>query len=251
MLLFANAIALLSVGIANAQIQSAGGGYYVAGYGTVYGSFGQASGAQSRVYDTMKSQKAKRGAVSGSSASSNAKKVVSPPPVKRNYGVFRPDATVDTGKALADALGDTLEEKALIKQIYIATKTGFDKEAAVRGWKNNVAAGLTFFTVSAMTVYHDSDEPSDEAVSTYFKNVNSALDEIPEYATVANKEKQGFNNMLIGFSGILLATYTEAKQTSNAEMIDSSKKLAGMLIEMVLKTDPENIKIENDQIVLK
>ncbi|MEP7149980.1 MAG: hypothetical protein ABI857_13965 [Acidobacteriota bacterium] len=34
------ALAFLSVGIINAQIQSAGGGYYVAGYATVYGSFG-------------------------------------------------------------------------------------------------------------------------------------------------------------------------------------------------------------------
>ena len=249
--LFAYAILSLSFGIANAQIQAAGGGYYRAGYPTVYGSFGQASGAQSRMYDTMKSQKAARAAASRSSTSSSAKKVVHPPPVIRNHGLFRPDATVDTGKVLADALGETPEEKALIKQIYTATKTGFDKEAAVRGWKANVAAGLTFFTISAMTVYHDAEEPSDEAVANYFKAVNSALDEIPEYAKLANKDKQGFNNMLIGFSGILLASYTEAKQNNDAESLANSKKLAGMLIEMILKTDPENIKLENNQIILK
>lgn len=38
----------LNFGIANAQIQAAGDGYYVAGYGTVYGSFGQASATQDR-----------------------------------------------------------------------------------------------------------------------------------------------------------------------------------------------------------
>ena len=50
------ALAFLIVGTANAQIQAAGGGYYRAGYPTVYGSFGQASVAQGRMYDQMKQQ---------------------------------------------------------------------------------------------------------------------------------------------------------------------------------------------------
>jgi hypothetical protein len=57
--------------------------------------------------------------------------------------------------------------------------------------------------------------------------------------------------MLIGFSGMLLAVYTEAKQNNDADELATSKKLAGMLIEMVLKTDPQNLRIENGQIVMK
>jgi hypothetical protein len=165
--------------------------------------------------------------------------------------VYRPDPSVDTGKALADNLADTPEEKALIKQIYAATKAEYEKEAAVKGWKNNIAAGLTFFTVTAMTVYHNAEAPGDEAVNTYYRVMNVALDEIPEFATVANKDKQAFNNMLIGFSGMLLAVYLEGKQNNDAAELATAKKLAGMLIEMVLKTDPENLRIENGQIVMK
>src|SRR5687768_18556263 len=88
----------------HAQIQAAGGGYYRAGYPTVYGSFGQASAAQSRMYSTMQTQnrktgernalikkwglaaveKAEREAATGSST--NAKIVVPPPPIVRNHG---------------------------------------------------------------------------------------------------------------------------------------------------------------------
>jgi hypothetical protein len=265
------ALVFLIAGITNAQIQSAGGGYYVAGYGAVYGSFGQASVAQSRMYDAVKSQnrrtaernsliqkwglaaveKAERDAASGSSRSSNPKLVVPPPRVIRNHGVFRPDSTIDTGKALADALGNTPDEKVLIKKIYATTKAAYEKEAAVRGWKNNVAAGLTFFTVAAMTVYHDADMPSDEAVNSYYKVMNAALDEMPELATAANKDKQGFNNTLVGFGGLLFAGYTEGKQNNDAATLESYKNLAGMLIQMVLKTDPKNLRIENGQIVMK
>lgn len=264
-------LVFLSVGITNAQIQSAGGGYYVAGYGTVYGSFGQASAAQSRMYDAVKSQnrrtternasiqkwglaaveKAEREAASPATSRSNPQIVAPPPPVVRNHGLFRPDPTVDTGKALAEALGDTPEEKALIKRIYASTKTAYEKEAAVRGWKNNIAAGLTFFTVAAMTVYHDGGEPSDEAINTYYKLINTALDEIPELGAATNKDKQGFNNTLVGFGGLLFASYSEAKQNNNANALATSKKLAGMLIEMVLKTEPDNLRIENGEIVMK
>src|SRR5688572_24659892 len=160
--IFASSIVFLSFNVASGQIQAAGGGYYRAGYPTVYGSFGQASAAQSRMYDQVKVQnrrkterdaligkwglaaveKAEHEAAAKATARSNSQIVVPPPPVVRNYGVFRPDATVDTGKALADALADTPEEKALIKQIYEATKTLYEQEAAQRGWKNNLGGGL-------------------------------------------------------------------------------------------------------------
>ncbi|MEO8436641.1 MAG: DUF6683 family protein [Pyrinomonadaceae bacterium] len=271
--------AFLSVGITNAQTQNTYGGGYSTGYGTVYGSFGQAMATQN-IYNTMQMQmqktmmrntmikkwgraaveKAEREAGSGSSsrtrtsgspASSGSKIVVPPPRVVRNHGVFRPDATVDTGKALADALAETPAEKALIRQIYAATKAAYEKEAALKGWKNNIAAGLTFFTIAAMSVYRDAEAPGDDAVNNYFNVVNSALDEIPEFATVANKDKQSYNNMLIGFGGMLLAGNLEGKQRNDAATIATFQKLAGRLIQMVLKTNPDNLRIENGQIVMK
>ena len=260
------ALAFLNVGIANAQTPNAYG--YSTGYGNVYGSFGLASTMQS-MYNVAQAQMQKtiardamikrwgRAAVekaereAGSSTPSNPQIVVPPPRVVRNHGMYRPDPSVDTGKALADNLGDTPQEKALIKQIYAATKDAYEKEAATKGWKNNIAAGLTFFTVSAMTVYHNAEEPSDEAVNSYYQVMNLALDEIPEFGAVANKDKQAFNNMLIGFGGMMIAVYTEAKQNNDAQELATSKKLAGMLIEMVLKADPENLRIENGQIVMK
>ena len=262
------ALAFLSVGTTNAQTPNAWG--YSTGYGNVYGSFGLASTMQS-MYNVARAQtqrttarnamikkyglaaveKAEREAASRSSAPSNPQIVVSPAPVVRNYGIYRPDPSVNTGKALADNLADNPQEKALIEKIYAATKAAYEKEAALRGWQNNIAAGLTFFTVTAMTAYHNAEEPSDEAVNTYYKVMNVALDEMPELAKVTNKDKHAFNNMLIGFSGMLLATYTEGKQNHDTAELATSKKLAGMLIEMVLKTDPENLRIENGQIVLK
>jgi hypothetical protein len=273
---FLFAFFFLSVDTTHAQSYNAYSGGYSTGYGTVYGSFGLAMATQN-MYNTSQLQmqkamarqaminkwgraaveKAEREAAAKSSsgakasAPSNPAIVVPPPPVVRNHGVFKPDASVDTGMALADALGETPEEKALIKQIYAGTKAAYEKATTPKGWKNNIAGGLTFFTVTAMTVYRDAEEPSDEAVDAYYKIVNASLDEMPAFATVANKDKQNFNNMTIGFAGLLLAGYTEGKQGGDAATVETYKKLAGGLIRLVLKTDPENLRLENGQIVLK
>jgi hypothetical protein len=215
------AFAFFCAGVANAQWNSSNAYGTSTGYGTVYGSYGLAATMQS-MYNVARAQKSQRTAAAtperGTSASSqnstdsNPQTAVAPRRVVRNHGVFRPDATVDTGTALADALADTPEEKALIKQIYAAARAFYEKEAAAKGWKNNIAGGLTFFTVVAMTAYHDGEEPGADAANNHYKLLNAALDETPDFAKVSNKDKQGFNNLMIGFGGMLLTIYTEATQ---------------------------------------
>lgn len=260
-----------------AQTYNSNSGGYTTGFGTVYGSHGLAMATQNIYSSTQMSmrktmarnamikkwglaavEKAEREYAARSRSGSaepapqsEQKIVVQPPPVVRDHGKFRPDPTVDTGKSFADALGETPEEKALIKQIYTAAKTAYESQAAQKGWKNNIAGGITFFTATAMTIYHDADEPSDEAVDNYYAAVNVALDETPEFAKVANRDKQHFNNMMIGFGGLLLAGYMEGKQNNDASAVATYRKLAGVLIEMVIKTDPEKLRIEGGQIVLK
>jgi hypothetical protein len=245
---------------ADAQWNSANAYGYSTGYGTVYGSYGLASTIQSMynvarsrslttAASTSKSGPASSGA--GNSRSPNAQPRVPTAPVGRSYGAFRPDTSVDTGTALANNLGTTPEEKELIRKIYSATQVFFEKEAGAKGWKNNIAGGLTFFTIAAMTVYHDADEPGIDAVDSYYKLMNAALDEIPAVGSASNQDKQGFNNVMIGFGGILLAGYSESKQNNDAESLAANKKLAGMLIEMVLKTDPDKLRLENGRIVMK
>jgi hypothetical protein len=249
---FVAAAIFLSSSVASGQTATAWG--YSTGYGNVYGSFGLASTMQS-MYNVARAQalrkSAREAAVKKPAAASNQKLAMPPPGVARNYGIFRPDPAVDTGKLIAEGLGDTPEEKDLIRKIFTATKAAYEKEAAARGWKNNVAAGITFFTITALTVYHDTEEPNDAAVNDYFQLMNSAIDEIPEFASVSNKDKQGFNDMLVGFSGLLLVGYTEGKENKDAATIATYQKLAGALIQLVLKTDPENLRLENGQIVIK
>ena len=101
-----------------------------------------------------------------------------------------------------------------------------------------------------MTVYRDGVEPSDEAVDTFFKVMNQTLDDLPEFSSVANKDKQAFNNMLIGFSGLLLAGYVEGKQNNDAATLKLYSQLAGELVKMVLKVEADRLQLKDGFIVI-
>lgn len=260
---------LMSFGVSKAQMWNANAGGYNGGYGQVYSSFGMALATknlqdsmnmtlqQSMMRMAMEKQSGKKAVVeaeanaarrsgktpnAGSALPENA-------PIVRNYAVFKPDAGIDTGKLFAETLGETAEEQRLIKQIYAATKTAFEKQVAPKGWKNNYAAGLTFFIVTATTVYHDAAEPSDEAVNRLYKALNQVIDENAEFGKIPNRDKQEFYNKMIGFSGLILATYTEGKQNNDAATVKAAGQLAGVLIEMILKTPASKIRFENDSLV--
>lgn len=241
-------------GPAVSQTYNAMSGGYNTGYGTVYGTFGLAQATQS-IYNQMQIQmnmnllrasgKKTYGPTVMQPGETVAKpRPVPPAPVPKYYGRFRGDPTVDTGKFMSDTLGETAEEKALLKQIYTTVKAGYDKEAAAKGWTNNMAGALTFFIVSNATVYHNSEVPNDETVAALYLAVSQTMDEIPEFGKMTNKNKQAFNNTLIGFAAIPLATYTEGKQNGDEATLKVARDIAGQLIEMVLMTKPENVRFE-------
>ena len=247
----------------HAQLYSSTSGGYSTGYGTVYGSMAYATATQN-LYNSLQHQIREL----------HAKQFAGPAPKKtghagnmpavtvggqsaqraqapRNYGVFRPDATVDTGKLFADSLSETPDEKALIKTVFTATKAAFETQAAAKGWKNNIAGGLTFFTVAAVTVRNDVAEPSDQSVDTLYKAFNLAIDDVPEFAKITNREKQQFNNVMIGFAGLLLAGYTEGKQNQSPETVKAYGELAGELIKMVFKVEPDRLRIKGGAVVIE
>lgn len=255
-----------------AQTWNANAGGYNTGYGTVYGTFGLAQATQN-IYNTTQMnmqrlimrqamikkwglaavEKAEREAKGGKTSSSPVKSnsntagpvVPKPPPTPKYYGRFRPDTSDTTFQKIADALGETPEEKALLKQITEVTKASFEKEVAVKGWKNNIAGAFTLFLVATSTIYHDAEQPSDQTTQAIYDAVNQTVDEIPEFASASNKDKQALYNMLIGFAAIPLATYTEGKENGSKETVDVAGKVAGELIKIVLKVEPDKVKFDD------
>ncbi len=266
--ILATLLALAFATTADAQFYQMSGGSYMTGYGQVHGSFGYAMATQ-QIYQTTQMQiqrltmraamvkkwgeaavrKAELEASRGSSSSSQKSstnapqiQVPPPPPTPKYYGRYRPDPSVNMALTISNTLFETAEERAQLKQVIEAINGAYKKEATAKGWNNNFAGGMTFFLVAMSTVYHDSPEPSEETVKAIYEAVNQSIDAVPDFAKASNKDKTTINDLLVGFSALPLATYMEAKQSGNAETLQTARALAGEMIKLVLKTEPDKFR---------
>lgn len=258
------AVALLVAVPAFAQTWSSNAGGWRTGYGTVYGSFGLAMATQNIYNSTQLNmqrlmmrqamikkfglaavEKAEREAKQGRKSTAPAGlEVAPPPPPAKNLGAFKPGKS-SVPKQLGDAIGSTPDEKAAIAQLAAATKEAFESQPETQTWKNNVAGAFTFFIIGNLTIATDAPEPSDETSQALFRAINQSLDATPEFAKASAKDKQQLYELLIGFTGLPLAIYTEGKERGDAEQVKQARQVAAQLLQLVLKVDAEQVKLPN------
>jgi hypothetical protein len=255
-------LVLVAAAPAFAQTWNSNAGGWNTGYGTVYSSFGVAMATQN-IYNTTQMQiqrltmrqaminkwglaaveKAEREAASGKkSTAPEGLQVTAPPPAPKNVGVFKPGKST-VAKQLGDAIGSTKEERDAVAMLASATKEAFEAQPETQKWKNNVAGALAFFLISNLVVATGSEEPSDETSQALFQAMSLALDASPEMAKASATDKQQLYDLLIGFTGLPLAIYTEAKERGDAAQMKQAQELAAKLIELVLKVDAKSVKL--------
>ena len=256
-------VVVLSAASASAQVWNSNAGGWNTGYGTVYGSFGYAMATQN-IYNTTQLQiqrltmraamikqfgkeaveKAEREAKTGKPSSApQGLQVQAPPPPAKNLGRFKPERGSKVAKTLAEGLGGSPEEKKLVAELVGTTKQAFEGQPEMTAWRNNVAGALAFFFISNVVVANDAPEPSDASAEVIFQAFNQSLDGTPEFASMSNKDKQQLYETLLGFTGLPLAIYTEAKERGDAEQLAQARALAKGLLETVLKVDPAKVKL--------
>lgn len=269
LLIFAMFFVLAGFSVNKAQTWNSNAGGYNGGYGQVYQSFGLAQATiqmqqttQMQIQKLMMQQAmekkwgkeavAKAQQKTGSSNSGSTQNSKSSQPVTtkaaplKNYAYFQPIEQNNNLQLIADTIGTNAQEKDLLKQIFAATKNGFNEEVKFTGRKYNLAASMTFFIASTLTVYHDAAEPSDEATENLFNALSQMIDETPEMVNVPNKDKQFLHDTFISFSGLVLAGYMEAKQSNDKNSLKVYQQLAGGLLFEILKINPDKVKFEGN-----
>jgi hypothetical protein len=173
---------------------------------------------------------------SSSSASSSSRPTASSAKTAPVTGKFTPAAGAESFEQIAATISDVAQEKQLIAQTAAVMKSTMEEQYAARGWKNNVAGAVTFFTVSMLTVYYEK-EPSDEIKNAIFDTYNTA----PEFASASNKDKQNLYSALLTYSGMPLLFYLKGKQEGNEGTVQQAKALAKHNLKTLLKADPESL----------
>ena len=132
-----------------------------------------------------------------------------------------------------------------MRQLVTITRTEFEKEVAKRGRTNNLAAALTFFVASTVTVYHNDPEPSDDAIDQLWDGLNGTLNGLPEMSKLTDAEKQEMYEMLVACGGLVLAGHMLSKEGGDASAAALYRQLAGELIKTVLQVEPGNLRFNS------
>lgn len=176
------------------------------------------------------------GKSSSSGSSSASSKTTTAGNTPKVTGKFTPVAGAESFEQIAASISSVAQEKQLIAQTAAVMKSTMEEQYAARGWKNNVAGAVTFFTVSMLTVYYDQ-EPSEDIQNAIFDVYNTA----PEFASASNKDKQALYNALLTYSGMPLLFYLKGKQEGNEETVRQAKALAKHNLKTLLQAEPESL----------
>lgn len=259
-------VCLISYCFVTAQTYNSNVGGYNGGYGQVYQTFGLAqvtinmqNTTQMQIQKLMMQQamekkwgkEAVAKVQSGSNSNSAKNQSTALKNAPKSSAFFTPNSTSDNFKIIADTVGQNAEQRQLFKQLFVETKKGFEAEMIPKGRKNNLAAAMTFFIATTVTVYNDDPEPSEEAIENLFQALTAMYDETPEMASVPNKDKQFLHDTFVAFSGMPLAFYMEAKDKKDAEMLKLAKVVAGALLLEILKINPNDVRFEGNTLKFK
>jgi hypothetical protein len=240
--------------LAGAAVAQTQGGGAAAGIGRTVEAAGKSVAArelQRKMGGTIvravaREKAAPRKATPGGRPQSARSSTIVPAPLNDTAVFFKPDPRADSMAKIADELGSNPTERQQLRTLFSATKEAFEKEVAAKGRSNNLPAAFTFFIASTVTVYRDDPEPTDPAIDKVWDGMSGALSEMPEVSNLSDAEKQQLYDMLVAFSGLVLAGYMESKTSGDAETLKVFQTLSGELIRTVLKTDPATLRFTKD-----
>ena len=164
---------------------------------------------------------------------------------------FTPVGNSGIDLQLVNSLTTNADERVALLTVLRETKKAYEAEVAKVGRSNNVAAALTFFVATCVTVYNDAPEPSDEASENLADALSELMSENPQITQLSNRNKQGLHDRLVYVSGLILAGYVNGKQTNDAASLQAFRLLAGVCLQSVLQIEPQRLRFNDNGLVIE
>ena len=164
---------------------------------------------------------------------------------------FTPAGDSGVIKSLAEALGGTPEEQAALIDAFTQFKQSYEAEAAKAGKANNLAVTMTFFVVSNVVAYQQSDMPSDADTIAMSQAMEQRMARVPSFAAMSNAEKQRMHDWLVCMAGFALTNYMSAKQRNDAQGLATIKQLADYSMRLALGIEAGKLALAGPRITMQ
>jgi len=206
-----------------------------------------------RIYARMYARaRARRKAGSASSANSRAPetRVADPEPPKKSAAQiaaatrFRSTGTQLTTRELANASGNTPEEKEQMFKIMGTALTLYETEARRLGRQNDFALALAVALAVNSSVYNGTPEPDEARLLEIGEAIGELMAENNIFGGSSEKQKQEMYETMVIFTMLVQAGATEAKQNGDAAGVETYRQLAGKVLQNISGMPPEKIRLD-------
>ena len=161
---------------------------------------------------------------------------------------FTPAGDSGVTKTLADALGNTAQERATMAQVFEQIKQAYETEVAKEGKSNNLAAAMTFFISANVVAYHQIALPSDADSAMLFESLQRAMIKLPAFAQMSNSEKQRLHDWLVCMGGFTLTNYENASQSADKGLLATMKDFADYSLRLALGIEAKKLSLRGSRL---
>ena len=206
-----------------------------------------------RIWNRMYAKaRARRKAGLASAANSRAPeaRVADPaPPTKSAAQIaaatrFRSTGSQLTTRELANASGNTPEEKEQMFKIMGTALTLYETEARRLGRPNDFALALAVALAVNSSVYNGTPEPEEARLLEIGDAIGELMAENNIFGGIPDRQKQEMYESMVIFTMLVQAGATEAKQNGDAASAETYRQLAGKVLQNISGMPPEKIRLD-------
>jgi len=159
---------------------------------------------------------------------------------------FRSTGTQLTTRELANASGNTPEEKAQMFKLMSTALTLYETEARRLGRPNDFALALAVALAVNSNVYNGRPEPEEARLLELGDAIGELMAEDNVFGGITDKQKQEMYESMVIFTMLVQAGSNEAKQNGDAAEAATYRELAGKVLQNISGMSPEKIRLDPD-----
>ena len=208
-----------------------------------------------RIWERMRA-KARARRKSGNSSSPNSSesesRIADSEPTKKSAAQiaaatrFRSTGTQLTTRGLANASGNTPEEKEQMFKIMGTALTLYETEARRLGRPNDFALALAVALAVNSSVYNGKPEPEEARLLEIADAIGELMAEDNVFGGITDRQKQEMYESMVIFTMLVQAGAMEAKQNADAAEVATYRELAGKVLQNISGMPPEKIRLDAD-----
>jgi len=206
-----------------------------------------------RIWNRMRAKaRARKKIGSAASADSGASSTdVQPSPKKSSAEIAAATRFLSTGtqlttRELANASGNTPEEKEQMFKLMSTALALYETEARRLGRPNDFALALAVALAVNSNVYNGRPEPEEARLLELGDAIGELMAEDNVFGGITDKQKQEMYESMVIFTMLVQAGSNEAKQKGDATEVATYRELAGKVLQNISGMSPEKIRLDPD-----